>query len=174
MEFILLLVFAALIFAILLGRKKTYTPPRSTMADPKIFKHYTAQDSLFANRAELAFFHALARALPAEFYLLTKPRLEDIIGVKPDLPNPKLAFQLRGRVKSRHVDFLIMDAEGRPHCAIELDGSSHNNKRARAGDHLKDGIFKAAGLPLYRVLAGDDFRAAAEKIVHSLSKRGPS
>ena len=168
MDLIIIFVFAFVVIAILLGRRKTYTPPASSMADPSIFKHYELRGSLFVNRAELAFFHALGRVLPAGFYLLTKPRLEDVIGVRRDLPNSKLAFQLRGRIKSRHVDFLVIDDKGRPHCAVELDGSSHQSKSAAAGDHLKDGICKSAGLPLWRVKVGEDFHGAAQNIIGSL------
>lgn len=168
MDLILIFIFAFVVVAILLGRKKTFRPPSSTMADPAIFQHYELQDSLFVNRSELAFFHALNRALPAGFYLLTKPRLEDVIGVKRDL-NPKVKFHLRGRVKSRHVDFLVIDGDGRPHCAVELDGTSHQSKSAAAGDHLKDGICKAAGLALRRVKVGEDFHQAAQNIIGDLS-----
>ncbi len=170
MDFIILLIFGAIIAAVLFGKSKTkYVPPQSTMPDPGIFRHYEAKDSLFANRSELAFFHAMARALSPQYHLLTKPRLEDVIGVKADLPNPKLAFQLRGRVKSRHVDFLIMDDSGRPICAIELDGRSHKNKQAEAGDTLKDGIFAASGVPLHRVIVGQDFAMAAQNILNQIS-----
>jgi len=169
MDMLILLIFGAIIAAVLFGKSKAkYVPPPSTMPDPGIFRHYEAKASLFANRSELAFFHALARLLPSQYYLLTKPRLEDVIGVKADLPNPKLAFQLRGRVKSRHVDFLIIDDSGKPICAIELDGRSHQNAKAEAGDTLKNGIFAAAGLALHRVVVGQDFAAAAQNIIDQI------
>lgn len=172
MDFLILIIFAAVMAAIVFGRGKgQYKPPPSTMPDPGIFRHYEVKESLFVNRSELAFFHALARQLPPQYYLLTKPRLEDVIGVKADLPNPKLVFQLRGRVKSRHVDFLIIDESGRPLCAIELDGRSHNHKKASAGDTLKDGIFAASGLPLHRVIVGQDFAMAVQNIIAQISAR---
>ena len=168
MDFIIFLIFGAVIAAIVFGKRKAkYVPPESTLPDPGIFCHYEAKD-LFVNRSELALFHALARQLPPNYYLLTKTRLEDVIGVKADLPNPKLAFQLRGRVKSRHVDFLIMNESGTPYCAVELDGASHKNKKANAGDTLKDGIFAATGLPLHRVIVGQDFAMAAQTIIAQL------
>ena len=173
MDIALLIFFIIIIAAILLGRgKRKYTPPQSSMPDPGIFRHYEAKPSLLINNSELAFFHALTRAVPPHFHILVKPRLEDVIGVKADLPNPKLAFQLRGRVKSRHVDYLIIDGRGKPLCAIELDGMSHKNKKAEAGDTLKDGIFAASGLPLHRVIVGQDFALAAKNIVAEL--RSPS
>jgi len=74
---------------------------------------------------------------------------------------------LRGRVKSRHVDYLITDGQGIPKAAIELDGSSHN-KEAYAADMLKDGIFEAVGLPLIRVRTGTDYSQAARRILSEI------
>ena len=76
-------------------------------------------------------------------------------------------WTLRGRVKSRHVDYLITDINGRPAAAIELDGSSHN-KEALAADMLKDGIFESTGLPLIRVSTQSDFNHAAKRIINQI------
>lgn len=166
MEFILILFFVIVIAAILSGKKKAaYTSPQSTMPDPRIFRHFEAKSSVLVNASEVALFYALVRAMPPHLYVLAKPRLEDVIGVKKTLPNPKLGFQLRGRVKSRHIDFLVIDWGGRPICAIELDGRSHKNKKAAAGDALKDGIFAASGLPLHRIIVGQDFASEAQNII---------
>jgi len=89
--------------------------------------------------------------------LHSKTRLEDIIRVKPNIKG-QARWHLRGRVKSRHVDYLITDHNGIPLAAIELDGASHN-KEALAADKLKDGLFNAAGLPLIRVRTATDFHA---------------
>lgn len=150
---------------------ESYKTPKSIMPDPGIFRHYEAK-RLLTNSSELAFFYALVRAMPPHFYLLAKPRLEDVIGVKKDL-NPKLKFQLRGRVKSRHIDFLVIDWNGAPICGIELDGKSHKNEKARAGDTLKDGIFAASGIPLHRVIVGQNFAQTAQNIFAQLTPVNP-
>lgn len=161
--FILIFILVLFVISLFQIQKKTreaeasYTPPKSTAADPSIFRHYEACESLFTTRSELAFFHSLSRTLSAEYFVLAKPRLEDVIRVRKNLANRKLAFSLRGRVKSRHVDFLVIDSEGCPLMAIELDGPSHKSSSARAGDELKDGIFAASGLPLRRVKPGQNF-----------------
>lgn len=173
MEILLLIFVAVVILSVFSGGKKVkYKAPKSTMPDPGIFRHYEAKESLLTNSSELAFFHALVRAMPPHFYLLAKPRLEDVIGVKKDL-NPKLKFQLRGRVKSRHIDFLVIDWNGAPICGIELDGKSHKNEKARAGDTLKDGIFAASGVPLRRVIVGQDFAQTAQNIFSQLTPVNP-
>ena len=160
------LILAVFIFVIVIAlRKPSFKPPQSTHANPKIFKFYEAAPSVFVNDPERILFHMLSRAIPPGFIVLVKPRLEDIVGVKRDLPNPKLRWQLRARVKSRHLDYVIVTYDGRPVMGIELDGRSHNAKAAAAGDALKDGIFSAAGLPLTRIKTGDDFAAHIEKIM---------
>lgn len=143
-------------------------PYPSKMPPPDIYDHYQACESLFVNRSELALFHCLTRSVPPNFFVLTKPRLEDIIRVKQELPNPKLRFSLRSRIKSRHVDFLIIDDQGRPHIAIELDGKSHRRGKAAAGDVLKNGVFQASGITLRRIQPGENFNAFAAKIMSEL------
>jgi len=80
----------------------------------------------------------------------------------------KPRWHLRGRVKSRHVDYLIIDTQGIPKLVIELDGSSHN-QQAQNADTLKDGIFGAVGLPLIRVKIGEDFAKSAQDIMSRLT-----
>ncbi|WP_371396220.1 DUF2726 domain-containing protein [Fretibacter rubidus] len=165
-EFIIIAVLIGVIAVAVL--RKPFTPPPSTHADPKLFKFYEAAPSVFVNAPERIFFQMCSKALPKGYVLLAKPRLEDIIRVKRDLPNPKLRWQLRARVKSRHIDFAIMRWDGTPVMGIELDGPSHDNSAANAGDALKDGIFRAAGLPLRRIQTGEDFANHIAEITHFL------
>ena len=83
--------------------------------------------------------------------------IEDIIGVESEKLPPKVVWSLRGRVKSRHVDFLITTPQGRPLMMIELDGSSHRSQAAIRPDSLKNSLAEAVGLPLKRVQVGQDF-----------------
>lgn len=165
-EYIIIAVIVAVIAVAVL--RKPFTPPPSTHANPQFFKFYEAAPSLFVNAPERVFFQMLSRALPDDYVLLVKPRLEDIIRVKRDLPNPKLRWQLRARVKSRHVDFAIMHWDGTPIMGIELDGRSHDAAKASAGDALKDGIFRAARLPLRRIQTGEDFAKHIVEITYFL------
>lgn len=99
--------------------------------------------------------------------MLVKPRLEDVIPVKPNVSG-KEKLSLRGRVKSRHLDFLIVDAVGRPLAGIELDGPSHNRASAKAADQFKDNLTHSVGLPLHRVLWTKDPQTAAYDIFTAL------
>jgi len=95
-------------------------------------------------------------------------RLEDIIRVKNNV-HPKMRWSLRGRVKSRHVDYLITDKMGRPILAIELDGQSHDASNPSESDKVKTALFESAGINLKRVSTGQDFDKIIGKIVSELS-----
>ena len=120
-------------------------PEVSPLPDEQL-KFFEAAPSLFVNAAEAALFAILRDKLPGQFHLHSKVRLEDIIRVKRNV-NPKLRWAMRGRVKSRHVDYLITTREGRMILAIELDGSSHNPKNPSEADKVKTALFQAASLP---------------------------
>lgn len=145
---------------------KGFTPPKTARSDARTYNAYERAESLFVNRSERAFFQSLRRVLPSEYHLHSKVRLEDIVRVKKAIKGQAL-WQLRGRVKSRHVDYLITDVDGVPKAAIELDGSSHN-KEALNADMLKDGIFEAVGLPLIRVRTGTNYSQAARRILSQI------
>ncbi len=161
-----------LVLGVVLGlalRRKPFVPPKTAPPNPRTYNAFERAESLFVNGAELAFFHALLRAIPPGYHLHSKTRLEDIVRVKRSITG-EVHWRLRGRVKSRHVDYLITDRQGAPKVAIELDGESHN-KMAKNADDLKDGIFRAAGLPLIRVTTGEDFAQTAGRIMSLIQRR---
>lgn len=120
------------------------------------------------NGAEAKLFHSLlAYAGQWGCHVLVKPRLEDVIRVKQNVTG-KEKLSLRGRVKSRHLDFLIVDATGRPLAGVELDGPTHNWASAKAADEFKNNLARAVGLPLYRVLTSTDPQTAAYEIFTAL------
>ena len=84
--------------------------------------------------------------------------------MKPAIRNGDIRWKLRQRVRSRHVDFLIINRDGHPVMAIELDGSYHQRPESRNADDLKDGLFKSVGVPLQRVIVGEDFKLVAKKL----------
>lgn len=165
---ILILVVIAVIVAASFLRRGTFVPPATKPSDAGVHKSYRAADSLFVNRSELAFFHALSRALPNGYFVQSKVRLEDILGVGPQIKDARKRWALRGRVKSRHLDFLIIDDQGCPCIAIELDGSVHNTRETDNADALKDGLFKACDVPFVRVRTGEDFHVRAQEIAGRL------
>jgi len=119
--------------------KDEFKTPATQAFDPKIFKHFVKRESLFVNASEQALYAVLRARLSPKYHIFTKVRLEDIIGVRRGGLSPQVIWSLRGRVKSRHVDFLIANSKGVPLMIIELDGSSHRSKAAQRPDDLKNG-----------------------------------
>lgn len=164
---ILIIFLGVTVFALRRGKGDGFTAPKTLPSNARTYEAFERVPSLFVNNSELAFFHALQRSLPSGYHLHSKTRLEDIVRVKAYIKGEG-RWKLRARVKSRHVDFLIIDSQGVPQIAIELDGASHN-KEAENADNLKDGIFEAIGLRLVRVRTGENFAHAAQEIIKSLS-----
>lgn len=135
----------------------TWQAPKSTQADAQAMQAYEARANIFVNGAEQALFNALLRHKLQGYHVFTKVRLEDILQVRTSIKDAREKWQYRGRIKSRHVDFLICDRGGAYVCAIELDGAAHHNAEAQMTDDFKDTIFLHAQLPLYRVRTGEDF-----------------
>lgn len=160
---VIIAVGAVLVFGFLLRRPK-WQDPGSTQADAQALQSYEARPSLFVNGSERALFAALNRHKLEGFHVMVKVRLEDILRVRNDVKQGRLRWQYRGRIKSRHVDFVVCDESGRVLCAVELDGNSHRNKEAQMVDGFKDAIFKHAGLRLLRIRTGVNFDDYARKL----------
>lgn len=163
----ILLVIAAL--GLWFFARPKFTAPETTPSDQRTYAQFEAAGSLFVNPSEMTFFHALRRELPQDYYALSKVRLEDIIGVKTTIKDAEARWKLRARVKSRHVDFVVIDKIGTPLAGIELDGGVHQTQDTFHADTLKNGLFKAAQIPLIRVKTGDDFNKKTKEIVAFLN-----
>ena len=159
---VIMIAVAVLVAVLFLRRRRSFTPPTTRPVTDSTLRAFSLRPSVFVNRSELAFFHAMRRAVPSSHHVLTKTRMEDVIGVRPGISG-EARWKLRARVKSRHFDFLVVDGEGVPRVAVELDGSSHDGPISNA-DRLKDGLCDATGLPLVRVRVGEDFSRAARRI----------
>lgn len=139
-------------------RKKTRTPTSFP---------YEAKPGLFT-RNELPLFHTLREAFP-ELTVHGKVRLEDIVGVRRGLSRED-RWRYRGHIKSRHVDYLLVDpVSGAFVCVVELDDASHAQRAAAHGDAIRSGALAAAGVPLLRVqtnLVGvDELRDRVGRVV---------
>ncbi len=157
MELLLLLIPAAILVVVYLSRgDKTFKTPDVSPITDHTLSAFEATASLWVNRSEATFFGVLKRHLPRGFDLHGKVRLEDIIRVKETVSG-EARWKLRGRVKSRHIDYLITDKTGRPVLAIELDGAAHNARNPSESDKVKTALFSAAGIPLRRIRVGEDF-----------------
>ena len=78
-----------------------------------------------------------------------KVRMEDFINVEVDEYAKKQSH--RGKIKSRHIDFMICDSNLNILAGIELDDKSHDKEKAKETDRFKDQVFLDIRIPLYRV-----------------------
>lgn len=118
------------------------------------------------NKSEQAFFINLRKVLGDEYIVLSKVRIEDFVEVnKKNMSNFSNYWSLRGRIKSRHIDFLICDlANTKPLLAIELDGKSHNDAQRRSRDQFVDELYKAIDLPIEHICVDENFSQSVQKI----------
>lgn len=109
------------------------------------FQHvYAAKPLLTENEA--SFFRLLHELSQGRCQLFAKVNLADIV-----LPVTG-AIGDRNKISQKHVDFLVCRNEDwMPMLAIELDDSSHADKRRHKADRDKNDIFAAIGLPLLRL-----------------------
>jgi len=105
-------------------------------------------------KTEHAFFLILIReALKRQLLVCPKVRLEDIIFVTDKQNRNKY----RGYIKSRHVDFVLLDKSCQTIAAIELDDPSHYTAKAEKTDQFKNELFFTVGIPLIRISTGTDY-----------------
>lgn len=118
---------------------------------------YARRSGLFTE-AEARFWRVLREAVP-EMEVFGKVRLEDVIVVRSGLSKSDRATA-RNRIKSRHLDFVLIDPKStRVLVVVELDDASHNSARARQADAFKDQALEAAGVPIVRVRASASYDA---------------
>lgn len=139
--------------ASLLGIKEKPTPEPTTDARtagtvpehlPVTTKRY------FFSQDENQFFRSLEESLQGTPYrAFPNVRLGDLFLITDKTQQASV----RGRLKDKHVDFLLVDItqDFKPVLAIELDGQSHQRERQQYNDAVKDVIFKSAKLPLLRL-----------------------
>jgi len=123
------------------------------------------------NDSEQALFINLQKSLGDECLVLSKVRIEDFVEVDKSMAlNYRNAWSLRGRIKSRHVDFLICDfATTKPILAIELDGKSHLNSARQDRDKFVNELYSTIGLPVKHVNVGDNFLELSQEIKEIIS-----
>lgn len=151
MQALLLFALVALLAAYF-GRMKVQDAAKSAVSGAT----FRAQP-LLVNQSERSAWALLQSVDLGHSHVFAKVRLEDI--VKASAWDNRTYWAARGRIRSRHVDFLLTDSEFRPILAVEVDGGSHRTSRATLVDEVKNRIFASAGVPLLRLRVGDDWRA---------------
>ena len=127
----------------------------------------------FFNKSEFVFYQMLKARIPQNFMIFSKTRIEDFIRVKWQ-DEYKTYQSLRGKIKSRHVDFLICNERGNPQLVIEIDGSSHNNYDRQQRDNFLDGIYEEVWLEVMHIRVGENFEQKIQEIILKLQNENPS
>ena len=108
---------------------------------------------LFTKTEQLFFAILVSEARKRDLIVCPKVRLEDIVNVTDKQNRNKY----RGYIKSRHVDFVLLNSSCETVAAIELDDPSHETKKAMQVDKFKDKLFYAIRIPLIRIYVGNNY-----------------
>jgi hypothetical protein len=113
------------------------------------------------NVSEQKLFEELQEAFGEGYIILSKIRIEDFVETR----DGDGKYGARGRIKSRHVDFLICDKiTTAPLTAIELDGGSHRKVSVQERDLFVDELYQSIGLPIQHIHVGEDFEKSVTQI----------
>lgn len=105
----------------------------------------------FLTPAELSFYKVVKQVVPADFVIMAKPRLLDVLYV-PKRTKGKWAFE--NKIRSKHFDFVICEVQTMtPRLVIELDDKSHQRSDRQERDTFVDDATAAAGLQMMHVTA---------------------
>lgn len=119
---------------------------------------------------EAAFYPTLDHIAKRRGYLLfIKVRLADIARTA-HAEDYDTYMRYFGKVKAKHVDYVLCDDEFLPLVVIELDDSSHSNKRNHENDLLKDAVLESIGIPVVRVPVASSYnrRKIEREILNAL------
>lgn len=112
--------------------------------------HYRSKRTILSP-TEQTFFKALKMAAAPDYGISLKVRVADIL--HPEGSGREYMSNF-GRIKSKHIDFLLYDATTfQITTAIELDDSSHQRSDRQERDDFLDESFEKAGVPLCRFQA---------------------
>lgn len=102
--------------------------------------------------AERSFLGVLEKVVDNRCRIYAQVRLADIVSIRAGTDKRQRQFALN-RITSKHVDFVVCDRNTLDiWCAIELDDSTHGREDRKTRDLFVDEVFKAAKLPLVRIV----------------------
>src|SRR3989339_780297 len=119
------------------------------------FWPYRKKDFLLT-QTEKRFFHFLKNTLSAEYCVLPKVRLLDMLYLDKEMIRKKRLDrkEMLTRIRPKHVDFLVTShLNVRPLLVIELDGDPGDMHGRHIRDEFLDQILSDVKIPLLRVQA---------------------
>jgi len=128
-------------------QQDTEEPPESLELD------YTLKKTLLTS-AETLFYNRILEAVGNKLTVFAQVRVADVVEVKKGANWNKLF----PKISQKHFDFVLC----RPRsleilAAIELDDSSHSQKKRQERDQFLNKACQAAGLNLIRVVASNNY-----------------
>ena len=166
---LLVLVLVAIAVFVLLKRKQG----NQSGSDDKL--PYCLGDGLFTP-AERSFLGVLDQVVGADFRVMGKVRVADVIAVQKG--TPKAIWQRAfNRISAKHFDFVLCrKTDLKPVCVIELNDQSHAKDNRKARDAFLDGVCAAAGLPLLFFSAQKSYQLTevCNSIAAVIGARAPS
>lgn len=173
MEFLpIIAFFVVIIFLgnIFINSKKTADKETDSNNDHKNINYSNYKKKNLLTKTEYSFYIKSRSSLQEKnLFLYPKVRLEDFIEASGEYKEKQ---SLRGRIKSRHVDFLVCDDMLHVKAAIELDDKSHTIEKAQAADQFKNELFDSINLPLVRIQVKQDYTNDINNLLNLLIKRG--
>lgn len=103
---------------------------------------------------------------PHGLLICPKVRIEDFVSVS--CSSEKMRQRYRGYVKSRHIDFLLCDGKLNILAGVELDDKSHDRGNVKGVDGLKDDVFRAIHIPLYRIKVKGSYESQIDDMLVGL------
>lgn len=129
------------------------------------------EKKLLLTKAEYLFWKCLkVKCDMNEILICPKVRMEDFIYI--NTKDFKTRQKHRGHIKSRHIDFILCDIHLNIIAGIELDDSTHNKEEVKIVDEMKDKIFTAINIPLFRIpVRTRNYEQEIEKIFSKIELR---
>lgn len=148
-------IFTIIIIYIIISIYKNYKKEKNNIATIKIETNnvktkeneipYKLQENIFTNNER--FFYKILKEITynMDLIIMTKVRLADIIYC---INNNYADFN---KIKSKHIDFVLIDNNGKIKLLIELDDKSHENYDRIQRDKFINNIFENLNINLLRI-----------------------
>jgi very-short-patch-repair endonuclease len=144
MMWILVLLFLAIVVAVLIAAKKSASIKSGGQDFP-----YIKKETLLSP-AERSFLGVLEQAVGCNYRIFAQVRLADLLAVRTGT-DKSIRTRAQNRINAKHADFVLCNKETLEIiCAVELDDASHQKESRKVRDIFLEEACRAADLPLAR------------------------
>ena len=151
-EILIIAVLLALVFLVLVIVKESSSKGSDELSNFPYIKR-----GVLFTPAERSFLGVLNQAVGDQAQIFGKVRVADVITTKKGM-TPSERQTAFNKISAKHFDYLLCDPKDiSVICAIELDDSSHNTKKAQKRDAFLVGACKSAHIPLLQIKAKSSY-----------------